>query len=139
MKTVLAEIQALERKIAETYESYKKKHPATKKTRNDPMFTKGNGAAKKSPSKFFNHKQPYALAVISDDALIQLSRESGMTGSKYDELRDEFADGFESYMENLVKKNPALKKQILDEHSDMRSSIRDHALAFGKEWLKKRQ
>jgi hypothetical protein len=38
MKTVLAEIQALERKIAETYESYKKKHPNTKKTRNDPMF-----------------------------------------------------------------------------------------------------
>ena len=39
MKKVLAEIKSLEQKIAASdYKKYKKEHPATKKTPNDPMF-----------------------------------------------------------------------------------------------------
>ncbi len=95
MKTVLADIQALERKIAETYESYKKKHPNTKKTRNDPMFSKLQSAQPRQTT----HKNPMR------DSWVRPEKMSPDDHGKASDYHSQMSDKYQKELEHASSHN----------------------------------
>jgi hypothetical protein len=89
------------KKNAISYEEYKKLHPATKKNRNDPMFTKEQASSGSRPAKMDQQKvEGIADALANndhsswEDMAKYISDEFGMPIEKSHKLCQEYASKF---------------------------------------------